>query len=465
MTERSQRPIVVVGGGASGLNAALTLCAAGEPVILFERRTAVGGMGASFTLDCGARLDRYYHYFSGIDAELIRLARTLLPAEDGLRWRAAPVGMRFEGRLQPFSSVFDILRFASVDPPSRLRVCAHTAYSAVLRDHNHLDEITAAEWLTAWLGPRAYHVIWEPLMRRKFGVRADAVAASWIWSRIRRMAASRPHGVSLRRFYGYIDGGVHRLVDRMVARARALGAHIRCDTSVTGIETDGQRVTGVAWRNDGTGRAGRVAHPRAVLSTLPLPVLRDLVQGPLPSDWPPVVDYLPVTVLVVLLDRPLTEFFWLNTNDPEFGIAGIIEYSNLDRSLAAKGLHVLYVPFYADDDQTVTGASADRLLDRVAPDLKRVNPAFDRAWVRENHVFADTHGQSVMSVDTPALFARGTTPIINLWVTDSCHLLPHDRSIDGSLTMGTAVARRLLAGRPEVTEPTVAPPRTPTRRS
>src|SRR5215470_2125407 len=49
----------------------------------------------------------------------------------------------------------------------------------------------ARDWLTKLGGSAVYKVIWEPLLRGKFGVHADDISAVWIWNKLKLRGGSR----------------------------------------------------------------------------------------------------------------------------------------------------------------------------------------------------------------------------------------------------------------------------------
>jgi protoporphyrinogen oxidase len=441
-----ERHVLVLGAGVAGLTAALRLVRAGVRVSLLEKESRAGGLARAFGSH-GLLFDRYYHYLTGQDDEIRRLCAEVLP-DHPVVWRSADVGLQWGGRLHPFSTPADLLGFPLLSPTSRLRLGLHFARCAWSPDPDGLQGRPAIDWLKTWLGVEAYRAVWEPLLVRKFGPHAPSVSAAWIRARIGRMA-SQARPALWRRTYGFIPGGAHRLVDRLAEAFVAAGGTLRLGCPVDAIEARGGLATAV-----------RGGHERwtgfdALISTLPLPTLASCLEGadlpPSPGGpWPPRVDYLPVCVLVLRLSRSLSRFFWLNTNDPDSRVAGIIEYTNLDPRLATRGQSLLYLPFYWPTDPHIYRDDAAALLDWVAPSLRRVHPDFSPGWVLEQHVFRDQHGQSLDHAGRPLGWSDGRTPLANLFATDAYHLHPDDRSLDGSVRLGDRAAGQALAATTEV---------------
>src|SRR2546421_5884759 len=105
-----------------------------------------------------------------------------------------------------------------------------------------LDSIPARDWLASQTGRRAAEVVWEPLLRAKFGPAADMVPAAWMWARFRQRAAARVRGGER---LGYLRGGFRQLFDAMASELGRLGAEVRTATRVGSIAVAEGGVQGV----------------------------------------------------------------------------------------------------------------------------------------------------------------------------------------------------------------------------
>ncbi len=173
--------------------------------------------------------------------------------------------------MYPFSTPVDLLRFAPVPFGQRVRFGWNIVNSRFRRRWRQLDRLSARAWLTRQIGARAYEVIWDPLLRIKFGDDHHTVSAAWIWHRIHRVASSRRRLWEAERF-GYLEGGSATVVDALLERLAALpNAEVRLATRVEQIVL-----------SDGAVSAVRVSGRSApepcstVVSTVALPILARL---------------------------------------------------------------------------------------------------------------------------------------------------------------------------------------------
>jgi len=439
MTNRSPRCVAVIGGGIAGLTAAWRLLEQGASVAVYESDAALGGLASSFSVGDG-RIDRYYHFICLGDHEY-RGALGQLGLLDRLRWRRTKMGQFHDGRLYSFGDPWDPLFFRPMRWSDKVR------FALGLMSVKHqppdawctIDDRRANEWLTQRFGRRTYELIYKPLIERKFGHHSADLSAAWMWARIHRLGKSRTRVLMLERL-GYLDGGTTPFVEGLSERIRSIGGTIHAGKRVETIELDSETVRSV-------GGAGWKMECDAVLSTVPIPILRRIVRGP-GRERLACLDGLQsigVTCAVLRLSKSLTRFFWLNISDPRLSFAGIIEYTNLNPGACANGDHIVYIPQYTPPDSVHFGLSDAAILDSYIENLKLIVPEFSRSWVRDAWVFRDSHAQPICPVGFSRQVARIASPVEGLYLTDSHQLYPDDRTISNSIALGTEAAE--LIGR------------------
>src|SRR4051794_19248990 len=90
------------------------------------------------------------------------------------------------GRLWPFPPPGDLLRFGPMPPPARVRMgAAAVALQRFAGKPDPYEQITAQAWIERRMGRAAWREVWGPLLRGKFGERADDIAMVWLWSKLR----------------------------------------------------------------------------------------------------------------------------------------------------------------------------------------------------------------------------------------------------------------------------------------
>src|SRR5437588_8958797 len=111
--------VVVVGGGIAGSSAALQLARGGDEVVLIERASNLGGLVVSFEVG-GTPLECFYHHVFPHEREIQGLLAEL-GLGDRLGWYPSSVGIYTAGRVWPFTTPADLLRFGPLPVTDRLR--------------------------------------------------------------------------------------------------------------------------------------------------------------------------------------------------------------------------------------------------------------------------------------------------------------------------------------------------------
>ena len=91
-----------------------------------------------------------------------------------------------DGKQWPFVTPMDLLRFKPLPPLARVRLGA--AVLAIQRGPGNpapFERVTARKWIERYMGRDAYRALWGPLLRGKFGERADDVAMVWLQNKFR----------------------------------------------------------------------------------------------------------------------------------------------------------------------------------------------------------------------------------------------------------------------------------------
>jgi protoporphyrinogen oxidase len=425
---------VVIGGGPAGLKAAHVLVKAGVNVTLLESSPVLGGLASSFDVQ-GVRIERYYHFVCKGDHHLVDTLAEL-GLSHRLRWRDSRMAYFVDGRLYPFLTPLELLRFAPLSLADRIRAGAAVKLAQRMKEED-LAEQRAIPWLKRMFGERAYRVIWEPLMRFKFAEHAPEISAAWIWARMVRLSRSRTS--PWREELGYVEGGSKVVLEGLGRDLAARGARVVKSAAVEAIVFEGGRAAGV--------RASGFTLPAdVVISTATTSRFRQMapqLDGPYVEGLKR-IPTIGIFCLFLRLARPVTPFFWVNTNDPRVPFAGMIEYTNLNPLPELDGDTILYVPQYLSADDPRYAQSDEEVLRRYTDALALIHPAFDRTWVKFSAVFRDRFAQPICLTDYRTTTPSIQTPIPNLFLTDSCQLHPHDRTISGSFGLGLEAARRAL---------------------
>lgn len=424
------RDVAIIGSGVMGLAAAYHAAKAGHRVTIFEHDRVPGGMAAHFDF-AGISIERFYHFVCKADRPTFELMSEL-GIGASIRWRNTSMAYFIDGRLCRWGDPIALLAFPKLSLIDKIRY-ALLAYTSTKRsDWRHLDTLKADEWIRAWVGPRAYEVLWRRLFDLKFFEFAHDISAAWIWTRLKRIGTSRRS--LMQEELGYIEGGSETLVQALVAAVERLGGRICLETAATEIVVENGAVVGVRTRS-GFEPADRV------ISTVPTPYVSRLVPS-LPDELRARYDAIPnigVVCVMIRLRKSVTPHFWVNISDARFEIPGIIEFSNLRRLPET----VVYIPYYMPQSHPKFSKDDAYYVSEVLGYLKMINPAIEETDVVATQVGRLRHAQPICKPRFLASLPDIVTPVAGLQIADTCFYYPEDRGIAESVRLGQLMAHNL----------------------
>jgi protoporphyrinogen oxidase len=351
-----------------------------------------------------------------------------------MHWVETRMGYYYRGRVVPWGNPVALLRFPGLSLVAKFRYGLHAFLCTKRRDWRPLDKLEATAWIKRWVGAEAYDVLWRKLFEYKFYDYAHGLSAAWIWSRVRRIGRSRYD--LFREKLGHLEGGSDSLMQALQAAITARGGEIRLGSPVSRvvIETaDGkQEVRGIQI-------GGSFEAFDKIICTAPLPfvprLMPDLPEAILQKFR--AVNNIAVVCVIAKLRRPVSANFWLNVNDPDMDIPGIVEYTNL-RPLAE---HVVYVPFYMPGEHPKFQEPDQAFLDKVRRYLKTINPDLADEDFIALRASRYRYAQPICPPGYLDNLPPVALPVKGLWVADTSYYYPEDRGISESVGFGRMMAK------------------------
>ena len=431
----------IIGGGAAGLAAAYELVKQGHYAEVFERAPFLGGQASTFQVG-GGHLEKGYHHLFVSDVDMVALIHEL-GLGDKLAWLESKVGLFHAGKIWDFSTPMDLLRFRPLSLLQRIRVGWWTFVLQKTRNWQKFEGITARDWISQHMGRRAYQVIWEPLLRGKFGEYYDQVSMTWLWGKIYLRVSSRGKGFQRERL-GYPMGSFGEVFDVLGDSIRRAGGDVHISAGVDRIVVEDAGATGLEVTL--SGQEPETRQYDAVIATAPSYIFTRLAPT-LPDDYREKlvnVQYLSAVLVILILDRPLSAKYWINIADRNMPFVGMIEHTNMiDKSLYG-GNHIVYLSNYPSRESELYQKSGEELVEEFIPYLRQINPDFDRSWILEYYHHKVDGAQPIIGVNYSQRIPAHRTPIKNLYLANTTQIYPEDRGTNYSVRMGRQVARMVM---------------------
>lgn len=451
--------LAVIGAGVAGLTCAHRLAQGGHAVDVYERWPGLGGQAATLDLGEGRRLERYYHHLFTSDRHISELYAELgMP--DELEWHPSSVAFFLEGRTWPFTTPAHLLRFAPLSLRSRIRMgLAVLRLQRTAREVGPFELLTAREWIVKAMGAEAYAKVWGPLLRGKFGDRADDISMAWLWGKL-TMRRNLRGKEARQELLGYPRGSWEPLFAALQRSIEAQGGRVLVDRPAARLARSHGQLEVVPGAADSHRRGhdprafaagGEPERYDGVVATVPNDVFLalldedlELAVGDAYLGRLRAVEYHTALCLLLELDRRFGPYYWTNIADPELPFVGLIEHTNLVEPARYGGRRFLYVANYIAPGDELLELDADALLRRYEPGLRRVNPDFDPSWVRRSWLHREPAAQPIVSVGYRERIPPLATGVSGLVLANTTQIYPEDRGTNYAVRLGGDAAAALL---------------------
>jgi protoporphyrinogen oxidase len=432
----SKQSVNIVGAGFTGLSLGYYLAKAGWQVTIFEKDSEPGGLAGSFKVE-GENLEKFYHHWFTNDQHIMDLIKDL-NCEDHIVVRETRTGMYFANNFFKLSSPLDLLKFKPLNFINRIRLGFVVLAVRLVKDWKKLESITAKDWLIKICGKQGYQVVWEPLLKGKFGRYAESVSAVWFWNKLKLRGGSR--GEKGKEYLAYYKGGFASLAESMVSAIQEMGGTIHFNKGVSEVSSKGILIT----------ESGENFTANKTVLTAPLPICASMLKNATTEAYTASlneVQYIGNVCLTLELNRSLSEIYWLNVNDPGFPFVGIIEHTNFEPKESYKGRHIVYLSKYLPTDEALYKMSEQEFYDYAVPFIQKMFPEFKTDWVIDYHVWKEAYSQPLVTLHYSKLIPEFKTPIESVYINSMAQIYPEDRGTNYAVREGKFMAEKFIAGK------------------
>jgi protoporphyrinogen oxidase len=453
-----QENVAIIGGGISGISAAIELAKTGRfQVTLFEKERHLGGLSSSFEWQ-DMICDRFYHVILSADTNTLDFIKEI-GLERELFWTRSQSGFYGKGKLVSLSSSLDYIRFPFLSLYQKFRLGLGILYSAKIKDPSKIDEVYAEQWLSKVFGRKVYKNIWEPLLRSKLGDAKDRTSAAFIWATISRMYGARSSG-SMHEKMGHVHGNYNAVVEAARQRLSELGVKIMTSTPVLKIEPlENSKLRETSLNMDASHqfqkgkkirlitKSGHLLLDR-ILFAIPCPeVIRILDQPNQHPYWQNLtdMDYLGVTCVLLILRQSLSPFYVINLLDKELPFTGIIESTNIIPPQEVGNRHLVYLPKYTPKDDPLNLLPDDQIIKTFLDKLKTVFPDFKNKDILHKSIFHEPDVQPIQELNFLKRIPSFRTPLANVYLSNASMICDSTLNNDAVINLAREAAKTIIS--------------------
>ena len=423
--------IAIIGAGFGGMAAAFDLSKAGCEVTIFEASKTVGGLASGFKEPhWDWTVEKFYHHWFASDKHMLGLIEELGLGSRVIFPRPYTV-MLHKGKWYPFDSITQALLYPGLGfGLNKARFGLVGLYLRLTKNWKPLEEVTVEEWMRKWAGKEVYEKMWQPMLIGKFGPHYKDVNMAWFWARIHARTTN----------LGTFQGGFQAFADSFAEILREMGVDIRLGARVESII----RTASLKGEKDRLSVGSETFDK--VLVTISPGLLAKLCPE-LPESYLKgllELKSMGAVVMVTALKHQLSEdgYYWFNLpKDDGFPFLALVEHTNYVSPENFGGDHIVYAGDYMEAGHEYFDLSDEELLGRFVPAFKRINPKFERDWVKKFWVFKTDYGQPVPLLNHSKNIPAIQTPVEGLYFASMSQVYPWDRGTNFAVEIGRRAAR------------------------
>jgi protoporphyrinogen oxidase len=373
--------MVVIGGGPSGLAAALEAVGNGASVVVLERFAEVGGLARTIPFQ-GSRFDIGPHRFFTRNAEVGRLVARVL-GDDLIPvprlTRILHDGVFFDYPLTPLNAMKGV-------GPAKAAGFAGSYAAARLRGALSAPPLENFEdWIVDRFGRRLFENFFKTYTEKVWGISCRRISADWAAQRIKGLSLATALRAALLGSSGagpktlveefvYPRFGAGETYERMAALVAGAGGTVTTGATVSRLRRDGARIrAAVVAGPDG------VRHEIAGERFLSSATLTDTIAMMDPPPPPEVLrasaalryrDHLAVNLVVA---GPLFPDNWIYVHSRAVALARVANYRNFSLAMAAAPeVSPVTAEYFAFPGDPLSIATDDQLVARATDELRQI---------------------------------------------------------------------------------------------
>lgn len=433
--ERNKKNIAIIGGGFTGLTAAYTLAKMGHSVTVYEAEKTLGGLVGGFEMD-GLPLEKAYHFLYKTDMHIINLANEIGVGE-ALHFHASSVAIAYGGKMYPFMTPLDLLRFTPLSFINRIRAGLVSLYLAKQTKWKKFAAVSALDWMLRYAGAQVTKIIWEPILRGKFFNYYDKISMSYVWSRIYVRMNSKDKGDVTEKL-GYFDGGFRTFTDRLVLRCTEMGVVFVCNTKPESVQQGVNHAEVIIHGKAETFDACLVTTPSHVFKHLIDTEKNNVSKGYLQKLMS--VDYLGAVLMVFTTNTKFTDYYWHNVNDLDQPFLVLLSLSALIGPERLNGKHVYYVGAYVPHDHEYYKMSEAEIQELWVKGIKHIFPDFNPDTITNSQIFKFKNAQHIVEPGYQDKIVPYQSELPNVYLANFTQIYPDDRGTNYAVAEGVKVA-------------------------
>lgn len=406
--------IAIIGAGISGLINAYKLSNKHQ-ITIYEQTKQIGGLCSGFQSD-GKYVDKYNHFFSKSDKELMQVISNLGISQK-IFWRKSSQCLSINDKLQGLSNPFNLFAMKNISLIDKIKTGLFLLENLSSKMNIDLNDKNPEEWIIDKCGIKVFNLLFKPLLTFKTQETED-ISAMYLKARIKERKNNT---------IGVLEGGMHTLLVALRDRLHKNKAHIWLNSKVRKIMRNEKNKWNVVL-DTGMEEYDLVI---ACISLSDASALFVANPGFI------VPEYLNVGTWVLDLNKPLNQKYWICLiDDPQKKRHVIVNTQPLD------GENRVYFTFYKRS-QKITSEIENEMFDSCCASLKKINPEFNQQWIIQKTFHSDVNVEPVFTQKFISRLYGAFESFKGLYLPDLIYMPQLLKTINTSIIKSSIIKQRI----------------------
>ena len=431
--------ICIIGAGITGLTTGYKLSKLGHEVEIFESASFSGGQASTINFE-NFEIEKAYHHLFVTDKAILGLYKEL-DLEDELEWYKSKVATFAEKKIWSTTSPIDLLKLPIIPLKDRINLALISLRLKLIKNWKKLESISAYQWLSKHVSDRTFEIIFEPLLRGKFGRYYKDICMPWFWAKIQTRVSSR--NKKFDEILCYPKNSFSLLIKKLENEIQNQGGSIKHGHLITSINTKDNKVSSVNYISDN--KSKHIENFDAVVSTAPYSILSRLITlDKSITEKMNKVQYMSAVVMILILKNPISNYYWLSIADKEFPFLGIIEHTNLLPKEKYNNNNIVYITNYVEEDNELLNMNYEEVIEKYTPFIKSINNTFSKDEIIDYKFNKINYAQPIIPINYSSYRIPIKLPVFGLYSANTAQIYPEDRGTNYSVDLGQKVTNIIL---------------------
>ena len=148
--------------------------------------------------------------------------------------------------------------------------------------------------------------------------------------------------------------------------------------------------------------------------------------------------------MMIVTNKSLTPFYWLNIGDNDISFGGIIEHTNFIDKSNYDNNHIIYISNYMTEDNKLYNLSKEELLKEYMKYLTKINKEFTMENVKDYYVFDEKYAQPIIECDYSSYIMNDKLKNEKIYLCTMPQIYPEDRGMNYAIRFGNKIAKEIL---------------------